>query len=118
MKRLRKGHTTLLIDEGGVPRDATGHRTDRPATFWQGKQLWRQDELRFALGERVRAVKPHSRFPEYCRMAQGEVGTIMIPSEFVRREYWVLPDRLLTQFRARRSGLYLARMPEHYLEPE
>lgn len=119
MKRLRRGSKTLLIDAGGIPRDAIGHRTDRPAEYsTTGQRTWRADELRFALGERVRAVHPDSEYPQYQRMAQGECGTIMVPSEFVRREYWVLPDKWLMNFRQCRSGLYLARMPEYNLEPE
>ena len=67
-KRLKKGQT-ILIDDGGVPRDAAGHRTDRPVSYWQGKRLWREDK-------------------------------------------WT------REFLKQHSGLYLARMPEHFLEPE
>lgn len=113
MKRLKKGHTTLLIDEAGVPRDATGHRTDRPAIYSKlGMRLWRADELKYSLGERIRAIKGNHR------MAQGECGTIMRVPEFVRREYIVLPDGMFRQFMRKRSGEFLTRMPEHYLEPE
>ncbi len=112
-KRLRKGHKTILVDEGGIPRDATGHRTDRPPSYSRrGEQLWRADELRYALGERVRATKA------WHRMALGETGTIVIVEEFVKRDYLVLPDRLMEKFQETNSGLYLSRMPEHYLEPE
>lgn len=113
MKRLRKGHTPVLVDAGGYPRDATGHRTDLPAKYSaDGRRLWYTEELAFALGERVRATK------DWHRMSLGECGTIMVVSEFTIRDYCVLPDRLLHQFRLTRSGEHLSRMPEHYLEPE
>lgn len=113
MKRLRKGHTSVLVDASGHPRDATGHRTDLPAVYSStGRRLWRAEELDFGLGERVRATRAHHR------MALGELGTIMNVPEFVYREYFVLPDSLMAQFFKRRSGLYLSRMPEHYLQRE
>jgi hypothetical protein len=112
MKRLRRGGTTLEIDAGGVPRDATGHRTDRPAIYREGQRLWREDERRFGLGERVRAIKI------WHRMEHGECGTIMVIEEGSQRDYYVLPDSLLRQFLRKRSGEFLSRMPEHYLEPE
>lgn len=112
-KRLRKGHTTLLVDEGGVPRDATGHRTDRPARYGPlGHQLWRADEMKYVLGQRVRAKIG------YGPMQPGEAGTILDIPEYVHKEYIVLPDSLIHHFRLKRSGVYLARVPEHYLEPE
>lgn len=112
-KRLQKGHTPLLVDEGGKPRDATGHRTDlKPRYSRRGDRLWYAEELRYALGDRVRATTAHPRMP------LGETGTIMIVEEFVIRDYLVLPDSLMPQFMRRRSGEFLARMPEHYLEPE
>src|SRR5881397_259805 len=113
MKRLRKGHSTILLDAGGHPRDATGHRTDLPAKYsHKGQRLWYPEELAYALGERVRAVK------EWHRMAVGETGTVLIVPEYVRREYLILPDKLAPKFLRKRSGLYLSRMPEHYLEAE
>lgn len=113
MKRLRKGHTTVLVDAGGYPRDATGHRTDLPAKYSaDGRRLWYTEELAFALGERVKASRTHHR------MDRGECGTIMQVSEFTLRDYYVLPDRLMHLFRLTRSGEHLSRMPEHYLEPE
>jgi hypothetical protein len=112
-KLLKKGHSTQSVGKDGVPRDATGHRTDRPASYdRRGNRLWRADELAYALGERVRATRA------YHRMALNECGTIVIVPEFVRREYLVVPDSLMVKFQETRSGLYLSRMPEHYLEPE
>lgn len=112
-KRLKKGHSPALIDAAGHPRDATGHRTDVPATYSQtGQRLWRADELTYALGERVRATKA------WHRMALGESGTIVIVEEFTQRDYLVLPDSLMQEFMRRHSGEFLSRMPEHYLEPE
>lgn len=119
MKRLRKGHVTLLVDASGHPRDATGHRTDlKPKFSRRGERLWYAEELIYALGERVRAVQPDSRSMQFQRMAQGECGTIMRVPEFVKREYIVLPDSMFRQFMRKRSGEFLTRMPEHYLEPE
>jgi hypothetical protein len=119
MKRLRKGHSTVLRDARGHPRDATGHRTDlKPVYSTTGQRLWRAEELAFSLGERVRAVKPDSPSLQFQRMAQGECGTIMLVPEFTRREYYVLPDSMFRQFMRKRSGEFLARMPEHHLEPE
>lgn len=119
MAHRKKGHTTLLVDASGFPRDATGHRTDLPPIYSKtGQRLWRAEELAFALGERVRAIQPDSRHPQYQRMALGELGTIMQVPEFVRREYLVLPDSLMAQFLKKRSGLYLSRMPEHFLQKE
>lgn len=112
MKRLRRGGTTLEIDAGGVPRDARGHRTDRPAVYAEGKRLWRDDERRFALGERVRAIKV------WHRMEHGECGTIMVIEQSTQKDYYVLPDSLFRQFMRNRSGEFLSRMPEHYLEQE
>jgi len=113
MAHRKKGHTTLEVDASGFPRDATGHRTDLPPIYSRtGQRLWRAEELAYVLGERVRATR------ECHRMALGELGTIMTVPEFVRREYIVLPDSLMRQFLARHSGLYLSRMPEHYLERE
>lgn len=113
MKRLKKGHNTVLVDASGFPRDATGHRTDlKPVYSSTGFRCWRAEELAYVLGERVRAVKA------WHRMALGESGTIMVVPEFYYREYYVLPDSLFRHFMKQRSGLYLARMPEHYLEPE
>ena len=113
MKRLKKGHNTVQVDANGHPLDATGHRTDlKPRYSRRGERLWHAEELAFALGERVRATK------EWHRMALGESGTIMIVPEFIRREYLVLSDSLMRQFMRKRSGLYLSRMPEHYLERE
>jgi hypothetical protein len=109
----------VAVDTAGHPRDATGHRTDLPAVYSKlGQRLWRAEELAYALGERVRAVKPDSKYPQFQSMAQGECGTIMVVPEFVHREYWVLPDRMMRNFLRRRSGEFLSRMPEHYLEPE
>jgi hypothetical protein len=51
-------------------------------------------------------------------MEPGDVGTILTVPEYVRREYLILPDKLMKQFMRTRSGLYLSRMPEHFLEPE
>lgn len=103
----------MLVDAGGHPRDATGHRTDlKPRYSRRGERLWYAEELNFALGERVRAVR------EWHRMTLGESGTIMVVPEFTQREYIVLPDSLMHLFFKKRSGLYLSRMPEHYLEPE
>jgi hypothetical protein len=113
VKRLRKGHSTLLIDGEGFPRDATGHRTDLPPRYNHlGKRLWYAEELTYALGERVRAVKG------WHRMEPGDLGTVLTIPEYVRREYLILPDKLMKQFMRTRSGLYLSRMPEHFLEPE
>lgn len=112
MKRLRRGHTTLEIDEGGVPRDATGHRTDKSAIYVEGQRIWREDERRFALGERVRCIR------EWHRMEHSECGTVMVIEQGSQRDYYVLPDSLLRQFLHRRSGEFLSRMPEHYLEAE
>lgn len=112
MKRLRRGGTTLEIDAGGVPRDATGHRTDKPAIYVEGRRLWREDEYRFALGERVRAIKA------WHRMEHNECGTIMVVTQGTQRDYCVLPDSLFRQFLRKRSGEFLSTMPEHYLEPE
>lgn len=77
-----------------------------------GHRLYREDEVRYSLGERVRAVKG------WHRMAEGEYGTVMIVEAYVRREYMVLPDSLMSRFMRSRSGEFLSRMPEHYLEPE
>lgn len=113
MGHRKKGHTAVLVDASGHPRDSTGHRTDLPAVYSRtGQRLWRAEEMAYALGERVRATTAGHR------MALGELGTIMNVPEFVRREYIVLPDSLMTQFLQRRSGQFLARMPEHHLEPE
>lgn len=113
MKHLKKGHTTVLVDEQGHPRDATGHRTDlKPVYSPAGFRLWRAEELAYVLGERVRATKAHPR------MALGELGTIMNVPEFYYREYYVLPDSLMRQFFKQHSGLYLARMKEHWLQRE
>lgn len=113
MKRLRKGQAAVLVDASGHPRDATGHRTDLPAVYSKtGKRLWRAEELAYGLGERVRATRAHHR------MSLGECGTIMTIPEFVHPEYYVLPDSLLRRFLSRRSGEFLSRMPQHYLEPE
>lgn len=113
MPHRKKGHKPVLVDASGHPRDATGHRTDlKPRYSSTGHRLWYAEELAFALGERVRASRAHHR------MALGECGTIMIVEEFVRREYLVLPDSLMRQFMRKRSGEFLSRMPEHYLEPE
>jgi hypothetical protein len=113
MKRLRKGHSTVLRDARGHPRDATGHRTDlKPVYSTTGQRLWRAEELVYSLGERVRAKVAGPR------MEQGETGTIMRVPEFVRREYIVLPDSMFRQFMRKRSGEFLTRMPEHHLEPE
>lgn len=112
-KRLRKGHAPVLVDPAGHPRDATGHRTDlKPLYSRRGERLWYAEELNFALGERVRAIK------EWHRMEHGECGTIMIVEAFVRRDYLVLPDRYMHDFFKKHSGIYLSRMPEHYLEAE
>lgn len=109
----------MLVDASGFPRDATGHRTDlKPRYSSLGDRLWSAEELRYALGERVRAVKPNSRTMQFRRMNQGECGTIMRVPEFVKREYIVLPDSMFRQFMRKRSGEFLVRMPEHYLEPE
>lgn len=112
-KRLRKGHVQVVVDAGGHPRDVAGHRTDlEPRYSRRGERLWHAEELNFSLGERVRAIR------EWHRMEHGECGTIMLIPEFVRREYMVLPDSLMKQFLKTRSGLYLSRMPEHFLEAE
>ena len=103
----------MLVDGAGHPRDATGHRTDLPRRYSKlGKRLWHAEELTFALGERVRAIK------EWHRMEHDECGTIMIVPAHIQREYLVLPDRLVQDFMRTRSGEFLSRMPEHYLEPE
>lgn len=113
MKRLRKGSKTLEIDAQGHPRDATGHRTDlKPVYSRTGFRCWQAAELAYVLGERVRATREHHR------MALGESGTIMVVPEFYYREYYVLPDSLMQKFMRKRSGEFLSRMPEHYLEPE
>ena len=51
-------------------------------------------------------------------MEHGETGTIMVIEEGSQRDYYVLPDSLFRQFMRKRSGEFLSRMPEHYLEPE
>lgn len=68
--------------------------------------------MTYGLGERVKATKA------WHRMALGEAGTIVVVPEFYYREYYVLPDSLMPQYMKQRSGLYLSRMPEDYLEPE
>lgn len=119
MKRLKKGHSVVGRDSSGFPRDATGHRTDLPPVYNHlGKRLWRAEELLYGEGERVRAVEPNSPFPQYLRMARGECGTVWQVPEYVRREYIVLPDSLAENFQRTKSGLFLTRMPEHFLEPE
>ena len=113
MKRLKKGHNPVLVDAGGYPRDATGHRTDlKPRYSRRGERLWYAEELTFGLSERVRASTA------WHRMTLGECGTIMIVPEFTQREYLVLPDHFTHDFLRKHSGIYLSRMPEHYLEPE
>jgi hypothetical protein len=119
MKRLKKGHSTIGNDAAGFPRDATGHRTDLPPVYNHlGMRLWRAEELLYGQGQRVRAVQPNSPSMQFLRMAQGECGTIWRVPEYVRREYIVLSDGLMEDFERTKSGLYLTRMPEHFLEPE
>ena len=89
MKRLKKGHSPVLVDAGGYPRDATGHRTDlKPRYSRRGERLWYAEELTFGLSERVRASTA------WHRMTLGECGTIMIVPEFTQREYLVLAGPL------------------------
>lgn len=113
VKRLKKGDTPVTKDAAGKPRDVTGHRTDLPPLYNHlGKRLWRAEELTYAQGERVRATKT------WHRMEVGECGTIFEVSTYTLRDYWVIPDHLMDAFANRRSGEFLSRMPEHYLEPE
>ncbi|MDQ0768203.1 hypothetical protein QF031_000952 [Pseudarthrobacter defluvii] len=90
------------INAKGFPVDDKGHRTDRPYTHKSGKKLWYPDELKFAQGERVRAIK------DYGLIKEGDVGTITEVPVLTSPAYHVMPD----------GTEKIQRVPQDYLEAE
>lgn len=86
----------------GFPVEDAGHRTDRPYTHESGRKIWYPDEMKYAQGERVRALR------DYGLIHLGESGTITGVPALTSPAYLVMPDGLeKTQL-----------VPEELLEPE
>lgn len=89
-------------NKDGFPIDALGHRTDRPYAHKSGKKLWYPDEVKYAQGERVRALG------NYTVAYKGDVGTITSVPVTTSPCYYVTMDD------TEKTGI----IPETMLEPE